>query len=289
MNLNGIIPPIVTPFKENGDIHMEFLKREMKICLDAGSNGISVAGSTGEDPTLTDEELQTLVRAGKSVLGSDQPLVCGIMRTCTRAAVTAGLAAKEAGADAIMVTPTAYNVLVPNEEGMFDFYKTISEEVRLPIIIYNVIPQNTISAGLYTKLLNETDYVIGIKQSTGGIQALYQDIMYSRNQGKVYAATDDMIFSCFELGASGAISAILSLFPKECCKMWQCAVEDRHKEGLQIQNSLYMKWQSLGGTQFPIRLKYALELTGREVGFCRSPITYLSESDKEAIRTSLFQ
>ena len=282
MNLNGIIPPIVTPFKKNGDIHIDLLKREMKICLDSGSNGISVAGSTGEGPTLTDEELKILVKTGKSVLGSDQPLVCGVMRTCTRAAVTAGLAAKEAGADAVMVTPTAYNVLVPNEEGMFDFYKTISEEVQLPVIIYNVIPQNTISARLYTKLLDETDYIVGIKQSTGGIQALYEDIMYSGNKGKVYAATDDMIFTCFELGA------ILSLFPDECCRMWQCAEEGKHEEGLKIQNSLYMKWQNLGGNQFPIRLKYALELTGREVGFCRSPITYLSESDKEAIRKSLF-
>ena len=288
MNLNGIIPPIVTPFKKNGDIHIDLLKREMKICLDSGSNGISVAGSTGEGPTLTDEELKILVKTGKSVLGSDQPLVCGVMRTCTRAAVMAGLAAKEAGADAVMVTPTAYNVLVPNEEGMFDFYKTISEEVQLPVIIYNVIPQNTISARLYTKLLDETDYIVGIKQSTGGIQALYEDIMYSGNKGKVYAATDDMIFTCFELGASGAISAILSLFPDECCRMWQCAEEGKHEEGLKIQNSLYMKWQNLGGNQFPIRLKYALELTGREVGFCRSPITYLSESDKEAIRKSLF-
>lgn len=288
MNLNGIIPPIVTPFKKNGDIHIDLLKREMKICLDSGSNGISVAGSTGEGPTLTDEELKILVKTGKSVLGSDQPLVCGVMRTCTRAAVMAGLAAKEAGADAVMVTPTAYNVLVPNEEGMFDFYKTISEEVQLPVIIYNVIPQNTISARLYTKLLDETDYIVGIKQSTGGIQALYEDIMYSGNKGKVYAATDDMIFTCFELGASGAISAILSLFPDECCRMWQCAEEGKHEEGFKIQNSLYMKWQNLGGTQFPIRLKYALELTGREVGFCRSPITYLSESDKEAIRKSLF-
>lgn len=289
MNLNGIIPPIVTPFKKNGDIHIDLFKREMKICLDAGSNGISVAGSTGEGPTLTDEELKILVKTGKSVLGSDQPLVCGVMRTCTRAAVTAGLAAKEAGADAVMVTPTAYNVLVPNEEGMFDFYKTISEEVQLPVIIYNVIPQNTISARLYTKLLDETDYIVGIKQSTGGIQALYEDIMYSGNKGKVYAATDDMIFTCFELGASGAISAILSLFPDECCRMWQCAKERKHEEGLKIQNSLYMKWQNLGGTQFPIRLKYALELTGREVGFCRSPITYLSETDKEAIKKSLFK
>lgn len=284
--LRGIIPPIVTPFKENGDIDEQLLRQEMKICLDAGADGLSVAGSTGEGPTLEDDELVRLIKIAKSIMDDTQPLVCGIMRTCTKAAVRAGIAARDAGADAIMVTPTAYNVLVPNEEGMYDFYSTISKEVKLPIIIYNVIPQNTISAELYTRLLNTTDYVAAIKQSVGGIQALYRDIMVSDNKGKVFAATDDMIFSCFELGAAGAISAILSVFPEESCMMWKYAGEGKHDEGIRLQNSLYKKWQSLGGNQFPIRMKYALKLLGRDTGYCRSPITYLPEEDKKRIRES---
>ncbi len=284
--LRGIIPPIVTPFKENGDIDEQLLRQEMKICLDAGADGLSVAGSTGEGPTLEDDELVRLIKIAKSIMDDTQPLVCGIMRTCTKAAVRAGIAARDAGADAIMVTPNAYNVLVPNEEGMYDFYSTISKEVKLPIIIYNVIPQNTISAELYTRLLNTTDYVAAIKQSVGGIQALYRDIMVSDNKGKVFAATDDMIFSCFELGAAGAISAILSVFPEESCMMWKYAGEGKHDEGIRLQNSLYKKWQSLGGNQFPIRIKYALKLLGRDAGYCRSPITYLPEEDKKRIRES---
>ena len=142
----GIIPPIVTPFTASGEIDEEKIRREMEICLDAGADGISVGGSTGEGPTLRDEELTQLIKIAREYVkeGSDKTVVCGIMRTCTRDAVRAGKTAKEAGADAIMVTPTAYNVLVPNAEGMFDFYNTISEEVQLPTIIYNVIPQNTI-------------------------------------------------------------------------------------------------------------------------------------------------
>ena len=280
----GIIPPVVTPFNEDGTVNPELAVREMKISMDAGADGISVGGSTGEGPTLHDDELQLLVREAKKLLSGEQPVVCGIMRTCTRDAVCAGLAAKEAGADAIMVTPTAYNVMVPNEEGMYDFYRTISEEVKLPIIIYNVIPQNTISPQLFRRLVDTTDYVRGIKQSVGGIQSLYADIMAVGDKGNVYAATDDMLYSCFELGAAGAISAILSLFPKECCEMWACAKRGDYKRGLEIQNSLYHTWQSLGGNQFPIRLKYALKLIGREPGVCRSPITTLPENEKAKIR-----
>lgn len=285
----GIIPPIVTPFKENGDMDKDLLRKEMKICMDAGADGLSVAGSTGEGPTLNDNELKELIRTAKDFVSEDQTLVCGIMRTCTRDAVKAGLAAKEAGADAIMVTPTAYNVLVPNEKGMYDFYRTISREVQLPIIIYNVIPQNTISPNLYKRLLDETEYTMGIKQSVGGIQALYADIMTSEGKGNVYAATDDMIFSCFELGAAGAISAILSLFPEECVEMWKLSRKGEHEKGLAIQNSLYHKWQCLGGNQFPIRLKYALKVMGREAGYCRSPITWLSDEEKQQIKKALLK
>ena len=82
----------------------------MEICLDAGADGISVGGSTGEGPTLRDEELTQLIKIAREYVkeGSDKTVVCGIMRTCTRDAVRAGKTAKEAGADAIMVTPTAY-------------------------------------------------------------------------------------------------------------------------------------------------------------------------------------
>lgn len=286
MNFRGIIPPIVTPFDESGEIREDAMRREMQLCVDAGADGLSVAGSTGEGPTLRDEELQRLIEMARGCVGTERPVICGVMRTCTRDAVRAGLAAREAGADAIMVTPTAYNVLVPNEQGMFDFYKTITEKVRLPLIIYNVIPQNTISPTLFHRLVKETEYVMGIKQSVGGIQALYADLMEVGAAGKIYAATDDMLFSCFELGVAGAISAILSVFPEQCVQMWRCAQKGDHEGGLKIQNSLYKKWQCLGGSQFPIRMKYALKVLGRDVGYCRSPITNLPETEKQAIKAA---
>ena len=286
VKFEGVIPPVVTPFDANGDINESKLRREIEFCLEAGVDGISLGGSTGEGPTLRDEEIVRMIEIGREFIpaDSDKTLICGIMRTCTRDAVRAAKAAKEAGIDATMITPTAYNVLVPNAEGMFDFYSTISREVEIPIIIYNVIPQNTIYPDLFHRLLNETEYVMGIKQSVGGIAALYADLMEVGNKGRVYAATDDMMFSCFELGATGGISAILSVFPKESVEMWQCAKNGDHERGIAIQNSLYKKWQCLDGNQFPMSMKYALKCLDLDCGYCRSPITYLPEEKKTAIR-----
>ena len=281
--LIGMIPPILTPFNADGSINDLKLGKEMDYAIEAGVHGLSVGGSTGEGPTLRDEELRDLIHIAKEHIRPEQPIVCGIMRTCTRDAVRAGLVAKEAGADAIMVTPTAYNVLVPDEEGMFDFYSTLSKEVELPIIIYNVIPQNTIKPGLFHRLLNETEHVFAIKQSVGGVPALYAMKMECGDKGTLFAATDDMLATCFQLGAKGAISAVVSAFPKYSMDIWNAAQSGDWATAYAIQDKLYHPWQCIAGNQFPIRMKYALQVMGRDAGFCRSPITHLSEEEKRQI------
>ena len=281
--LIGMIPPILTPFNADGSINELKLAKEMDYAIEAGVHGLSVGGSTGEGPTLRDEELRDLITIAKEHVRPEQPIVCGIMRTCTRDAVRAGLVAKEAGADAIMVTPTAYNVLVPDEEGMFQFYSTLSREVELPIIIYNVIPQNTIKPGLFHRLLDETDHVFAIKQSVGGVPALYAMKMEVGDQGTLFAATDDMLATCFSLGAKGAISAVVSAFPKYSMDIWNAAQRGDWDTAYAIQDKLYHPWQCIAGNQFPIRMKYALQVMGRDAGYCRSPITHLSEEEKRQI------
>ena len=281
--LLGMIPPILTPFNADGSINDLKLAKEMDYAIDAGVHGLSVGGSTGEGPTLRDEELRDLITIAKEHVRPEQPIVCGIMRTCTRDAVRAGLVAKEAGADAIMVTPTAYNVLVPDEEGMFAFYSTLSEQVELPIIIYNVIPQNTIQPRLFHRLLNETEYVRCIKQSVGGVPALYAMKMEVGDKGTLFAATDDMLATCFSLGAKGAISAVVSAFPGYSMDIWNAAQRGDWETAYAIQDKLYHPWQCIAGNQFPIRMKYALQVMGRDAGLCRSPITHLSEEEKRQI------
>jgi 4-hydroxy-tetrahydrodipicolinate synthase len=163
--------------------------------------------------------------------------------------------------------------------GYFDVYPNISVDV------YQIIPENDRNdIETLIKDLDETEYVMGVKQSVGGVQALYAMKMMCQDKGRIYAATDDMLFTCYDLGACGAISAILSVFPEQCVEMWNNFKAGNKARAFEIQNQLYDKWQCLGGNQFPIRLKYALEILGREPGLCRSPITYLPEDEKAKIK-----
>jgi 4-hydroxy-tetrahydrodipicolinate synthase len=193
---------------------------------------------------------------------------------------------KQAGADALMITPVSYNWFVPNDEGNYLFYKTISDTVDLPIIIYNVIPQNPIFPGLF-KCLLEIKNVIGIKQSVGGITAFYEMILECGSQSRIYTANDDFLFTAFEYGAVGTISAIPVVFPTECIAMWNAARQGDHATGLAIQKRLFAPWKALGGSQFVLKMKYALKLLGRKPGYARSPLYTINEGEKKIIEEEM--
>ncbi|MHB1315774.1 MAG: dihydrodipicolinate synthase family protein [Christensenellales bacterium] len=284
-NLSGVITPLITPFDQNGDVNFELVKKEIRILLEAGVDAISPGGSTGEGALLADEELVALIHLIRET-DKDIPIVAGVIRNSTRAAVKTALCAKEAGADALMITPVSYTALVPDDEGNYNFYETISKQVGLPIIIYNVVPQNQISAPLFVRLL-DIEHVYGIKQACGGVAACYEMRMYAGNRGKVYGATDDMLFTTYELGANGAISAALSVFPDICVDMWKSYQKGDRDRGMMLQKKIYFVWQAIQGKQFPIRMKYALKLMGRDAGYTRSPICHISEKDKLNIERAL--
>jgi 4-hydroxy-tetrahydrodipicolinate synthase len=283
---SGIIPPIITPFDESGNIDRNIFKREVRHLINCGVHGLSPGGSTGEGAALTDEELAELIRIISEENIERLPIVAGIIRTSTQAAVKTALAAKAAGADALMVTPVFYNVLVPDEKGNYSFYKAISDAVGLPIIIYNVVPQNEINSEAFSRLL-EIPNVIGIKQSVGGIMAFYDMVITNGEKGMIYAATDEMLYSTFDLGADGAISAVLSLFPRLCVKMWNLVQEGRKNEARKIQNTIYPIWKAVRGPQFPARMKAALRLMGRDCGYSRSPMSEVTEIQLEQMKKLL--
>lgn len=266
----GIIAPALTPFGAGDEVDLAAFTLQVEQLIEAGVHGVSPGGSTGEGATLEDDELVRLIDVVQQVGQPETQVVAGVIRSSTSAAIRTGKAARDAGAHALMVTPTFYNVLVPDDDGNYQFYERIAEAVGLPIVIYNVVPQNEVSPTLFTRLL-EIDQVVGIKQSVGGIMTMYDMVISGGGNGRVFAATDEMLHSCFALGADGAISAILSLFPRLSVAMWDLTRAGRHAEARAIQDRLFPVWKVVRGPQFPARMKAAMRVLGHDYGLCRSP------------------
>jgi 4-hydroxy-tetrahydrodipicolinate synthase len=235
---------------------------------------------------LNDEELVRIISIVKEENKKGLPIVAGVIRNSTAAAIEAGIAAKKAGADVLMVTPTSYNVLVPSEDGNYAYYQTISDYVDLPIVIYNVVPQNYISTALFNRLLDIKN-VIGIKEACGGIHAMYEKILACGDRGNIYAATDDMLYSCFDLGADGTIAAILTVFPDISVEIWNCVRKGDRETAKKLQDSIYPLWQEITGNHFPSKIKEALKQLGRDVGLPRSPILEATRNEKENIHKAI--
>ena len=279
---NGIIATLVTPFTSEEELDENLMRQQIRRLLACGVHGISACGSTGEGAAVTDEELVRITQICKEEAPEGFPIVIGIIRNSTRAAIKAGLAVKDAGATAIMVAPVSYNYLVPDELGNITFFKTISDKVRLPIIIYNSICLNEIKTALFRRLL-EIEYVTGIKQSLGGLQGFYDMMMGCGDVGQIYSATDDMLYSTFDLGASGAISAILCVYPQECVQIWAAVQAGDSDTARKIQEDLYPKWQVMKSQQFPRRLKEMLQQLGYDYGVALSPNQQVTEKEKRNI------
>jgi 4-hydroxy-tetrahydrodipicolinate synthase len=285
-NIEGIIATMITPFKENEDVDIEAFIKEIHYLLETGVDGISVGGSTGEGAVLTDDELELLCGIAVKEVNGRVPIVGGIIRNSTRQVIKVAQQLEAIGVSALMITPVHYHVNYPGDEGNFEFYQRISDAVNLPIIIYNVVPANSISPALL-KRLAEIPNVYGIKQSGGDMHALAAMVHESGEKIKVMSAVDNLLYSTYELGAKGSIVALSAIAPELLVQQWHAYLDGDSKTALAIHNKLMYIFKSVQGANFPSKIKEAIRLQGRPAGIPRSPLQKVTESESDTIKQAL--
>jgi len=283
--LTGVIAPVVTPWTREETLDEESFRKQARFIMDAGVHGISPAGSTGEGSAVSDEERNRMLDILREENRRGIPVVAGIIRHSTRDAVKAAEEAKAHGADALMVTPIQY-LGGTDAGGNHRFYEAISNAVDLPIIVYNVVPQNEVAPDDAWRLLDIPN-VIGVKQSCGGVHAFMRMRTRCWEKGLIYAATDELMYTTYELGADGAIAAILGLFPALCVKLWDLKEKGDNHEAIRLQALIYPIWMNIAGAQFPRRLKAALDCVGRGCGEALSPLNRATEAEYAQIRAAV--
>ena len=285
-DIKGIIPPLITPFTKDGIIDEKALRSEAQFMLKSRVDGLSFGGSTGEGALLSVEEIERGITILKEENNNNIPVICGIISNSTNDAIKKGLAAKAAGADGLMVTPTFYHGT--DAAGNISYYKALSDEVQLPIIIYNVIDRNPVTPELMLKIAPIKN-VIGIKQSVGGLHAVNAMIAACSKEVKVFAAQDDVLFCSYMLGTVGAISAILTVFPELCVQQWEAVQGGDIEKAKEIHFRLYPVWKLIAaaGMSFPGRLKAIIKILGRDAGFPRQPILEPPAEVVEQLRNAL--
>ena len=273
MRFGGILTAMVTPFDADGGLAQDAAAQLIRHLLENGSDGLVLAGTTGEGPTLSDEEKLTLWEIGVAESGT-APVIAGTGSNDTRHTVELTARAAEVGVDGALVVTPYYNR--PNRRGVLEHFRATAEASELPIILYN-IPSRT-GVDIPNDLLRELAQIPGIAAVK---QARAEDCTPVEGMD-LLAGNDDMLAGVLDMGGTGGIMVASHLVGREMRRMI-----DEPESRDRIDASLRPLFDVLGVTTNPIPIKAALAMVGHEVGSLRLPMVDASEQERAEIRSVL--
>jgi 4-hydroxy-2-oxoglutarate aldolase len=285
MKLQGIFPPITTPFDAGGELYKAKLRHNVEKWNLTGVAGYVVCGSTGESVMLTPEEKFELWEWVAECAAADKILIAGTGMESVRETVALSNRAAQMGYKAAMVrTPHYYKNLINNPAAQMLFFRAVADQSQIPLIIYNW-PQTTgvdIPAEAVVAL-SEHPNIIGVKESSGNIEKLMQMVRESKPGFQVLSGSAPTLAPCFQAGAVGAVLAFANAAPYPAIAIWE-ACRTRDYEAAADWQGRIARAAVLVTTKYGIPgLKYAMDLNGYYGGPPRLPLTVPAPQAKREI------
>jgi len=281
-----LLTAMVTPFNEKGEVDYEQAKKLALALLDSGSDGVVVAATTGEAPTLTWEEELRLFKEVKSVVGDRGNVVAYTGSNSTAEAVEATEGAEKIGVDACLSVVPYYNR--PNQEGIYQHFKAIAESTSLPIIMYNIPSRVVVNMEPETMArLSQIDNIIGVKEASANMEHVAKTISNTREGFLIWSGNDNDIFPIMALGGYGVIGVTTHLVGKQYKKMMDLLLGSKIVEAAAIHRNLVPLVNAMFCAPNPSPIKYALNHIGFKVGKPRLPLIEADEKAAATIREAL--
>jgi 4-hydroxy-tetrahydrodipicolinate synthase len=286
-HIYGIVPPMTTPFRPDDTIDEDALRAETRYMVEVAKiHGLAVCGSTGEGHTLTTAETRRITEIVVKEAKGRIPVITGIITDSTASAIERGRAVKDLGVAALQITPPHY-LFRPDDDTMLKHFEALAKGTGLPIMIYNVVPWCYLSPQLLTRIIDNVEGVIGVKQSAGDMKLLADLIIMLGNRGRIMSAVDALMYPSFALGAHGAIAALLTAVPALLVQLWDTVQGGDHKHARTLHEKLLPIWNAILGDNLPANVKCAQALLGRKAGVPRPPMPASSPAQTAAIRAAL--
>ncbi|WP_297608401.1 4-hydroxy-tetrahydrodipicolinate synthase [uncultured Sutterella sp.] len=284
--VRGSLVALVTPFNDDGSVNFEKLGELIDFHLENETDALVILGTTGESSTMSHEEDNAVCEYTVKRVAGRIPVICGSGSNDTRTMLEKSLAFERLGADGLLIITPYYNKA--NEEGIYRHFATVADAVKIPCILYNV-PGRTgcsISEANVARLSKHPN-IIGIKEASGNISYAAKIARYLSDDFVMYSGNDDMIVPMLALGASGVISVLANVAPRETHRMVMDFLEGRVKESRDLQLKLLEVTNDLFIEVNPIPVKEALNLMGKHVGGYRLPLCPMTEAHRETLRRSM--
>jgi 4-hydroxy-tetrahydrodipicolinate synthase len=286
MNFGQVLTAMVTPFDQNGEIDFEATRTLVNYLLANGTDGLVVSGTTGESPTLTTEEKVSLFKFVVEVVDRRVPVIAGTGSYNTRDSISLTKLAEEAGVDGIMLVVPYYNK--PNQEGLYQHFKTIAESTKLPILLYNIPGRSSVNMAAETVIrLSAIDNIAAVKEASGNLDQMAEIISKTPSDFALYSGDDGLALPVLAIGGNGVISVASHVIGNELQDMINSFNSGDHQKAASEHRRLLPIMRALFAAPSPAPVKAALNMNGIQVGGLRLPLVPLTEEEQRTLQNAL--
>jgi len=282
----GSIVALVTPMKADGAIDWAAFDRLLDFHLTEGTDGLVIAGTTGESAVLTLEESIALVARAREKSAGRIPVIAGSGSNCTRRTIELSQASQDAGADALLVVTPYYNK--PTQQGMYLHFTSVADAVSIPVVLYNVPSRTAVD------LLPETvvrlaahPRIAAIKEATGIVSRAREILAGARAGFVVLSGDDPTVVDLIEAGAGGVISVTGNVVPRALHELCALALAGRFEQARELDARLRNLHKSMFLESNPIPVKWSLARLGLIGDALRLPLTQLAPAYHEPLQQAL--
>ena len=278
---------IITPFNEDDTVNYEEFGRIIDDQIANSTDAIIVCGTTGESSTMPDEEHVSVIKYCVDKVAGRVPVIAGTGSNCTREAVNMSKKAEEVGADGLLCVTPYYNKCT--QDGLYEYYKAISDAVNIPIIMYNVPSRTgtTIQPETAVRIAKEVKNVVAIKEASVNISAVAKLASLANGCIDIYSGNDDQVLPILSLGGKGVISVWSHVAPKKVHDMVYAFLDGDVETAQKLQLEAIDVIGALFCEVNPIPVKAAMNMLGYKVGTVRAPLTELTDAHKEVLKKAL--
>lgn len=283
---HGSMTAIITPFDEQGNVDEESYRKLIEFQIENGTDVIVPCGTTGESATLNYDEHNQVIKICIDQVKKRVPVIAGTGSNSTAEAIEISRHAKELGADGLLLVSPYYNK--PSQEGLFQHYKAIAQNVALPQILYNVPGRTGMNmTAAITIRLAEFDQIVAIKEASGDITQASEIIAKAGDKIDVLSGDDFLALPLMACGAKGVISVSANIIPKQVKDMVVAVNENRWADATQMHLQLLDVHQAMFIEANPVPVKTAASLMGKCRAGVRLPLVDLQPENLATLRQVL--
>ncbi|MEZ0481677.1 4-hydroxy-tetrahydrodipicolinate synthase [Planococcus sp. SSTMD024] len=278
MKFGQVITAMATPFDSDGEIDFQATTNLVEYLINNGSDGIVVAGTTGESPTLSTDEKVALFVHVVTVADGRAKIIAGTGSNNTRASVALTQQAEQAGVDGIMLVTPYYNK--PSQEGMYRHFEAIANATTLPVMLYNIPGRSVVNLSVDTIVrLSLIDNITCVKEASGDLDAASEIIERTSSDFAVYSGDDSLTLPMLSVGGTGIVSVAAHIIGNEMQEMIKLFRMGDTAGAAALHRKLLPTMKALFAAPSPSPVKAALNLSGVPVGGVRLPMLALTEEE----------